>query len=121
MQRISHLEFRELLKQQGVPREHLAFTCPICNTHQSFALLLREGCPEEKLETQLGFSCVGRWNNAGPFVQNGPAKVGCNWTLGGLFQLHQMEVELDGKVHRTFAPASPEQAKDLMAKVLADA
>jgi hypothetical protein len=117
MQRITHDQFKAMLTSQGVPRQHWALTCPICSTVQSFALLEREGVPENNLEGQLGFSCVGRWNGAGQFKPAGPKKVGCNWTLGGLFQLHKMEVELDGQRHPTFVPSTPEQARELMAKL----
>jgi len=31
------------------------------------------------------FSCIGRWKEG----------VGCDWTLGGLFQIHAVEVRLE--------------------------
>jgi hypothetical protein len=38
------------------------------------------------------FSCIGRWKQ----------DVGCDWTLGGLFQIHTLEVLQDGKVTPVF-------------------
>ena len=58
------------LKAQGVPRKHLAFRCPICQTIQSMASLMAAGAgdSEEAVEKYLGFSCVGRFTGAGPFI-----------------------------------------------------
>lgn len=121
MEKITHDEFRARLSAQGMEREHSAFICPMCGTGQSMALLRGAGVPEDKLDTQIGFSCVGRWNNAGPATREGkPAntdKPGCDWTLGGLFRLHQLEVEHAGKSHPMFVIASKEQAEALRAQV----
>lgn len=122
MEKITHDEFRARLSAQGMEREHSAFICPMCGTVQSMALLRSAGVPEAKVDTQIGFSCVGRWNDAGPARDGKPAnadKPGCNWTLGGLFRLHQLEVEHEGKSHPMFVIASKEQAEALRAQVSA--
>jgi hypothetical protein len=117
MRKITVEQFHTELKAQGVSaREHTALKCPACGTVQSIALLLSQGCPAERVETQIGFSCVGRWNDAGPPSRDGKpagAKPGCNWTLGGLFRIHTLEVEMDGKVHPIFEPATADEAQAL--------
>ncbi|QAU22862.1 hypothetical protein EO087_01725 [Dyella sp. M7H15-1] len=59
----------------------------------------------------FGFSCVGRFTGA-PGPRNVPDGNPCDWTLGGLFSLHRLEVVTDdGVVHPCFEPATPEQAQ----------
>jgi len=96
--------------------------CPICGTVQSRAMFRQfSKLTEEEISGQLGFSCIGRQCDAGPFkpdVEPDSERPGCDWTLGGLFQLHKLEVEYpDGKVSPAFEPASPEQALTLKAKL----
>jgi hypothetical protein len=110
-------EFHEALKSQGVKRhEDFAFKCPICSTVQSGASLIAAGAGKtfDEVEPFVGFSCVGRFTNAGPHKKNAPAGKGCDWTLGGFFKLHCLEVVDDeGKHHPRFELASPEQAQSL--------
>jgi hypothetical protein len=116
-------QLHQRLKTQGVAREHLAFKCVTCHTIQSIASLIKAGCPADKAETQIGFSCEGRWSNAGPWPSHaGKAaerskrteKRGCDWTLGGLFRVHKLEViDADGKQQPIFEIADPEEAKAL--------
>ena len=105
MRRISVEEFRAELQAQGVSgMEHGAFKCVACGTVQSMALLSANGVPEAKLQTQIGFSCVGRWTHRTGLPASdkwgGPrtdGKIGCDWTLGGLFQ--QQTADKLGRVH----------------------
>ncbi|WP_298846039.1 VVA0879 family protein [uncultured Salinicola sp.] len=118
MRKIALEEFHAELKGQGVSSpEHAAVKCPACGTVQSKALLRKQGCPEDSIEGQIGFSCVGRWNDAGPPPRKddaAPRRVpGCNWTLGGLFSIHDLEVQKDGVSHPMFEVASPEEARKL--------
>lgn len=117
-------ELHSRFKAQGVStHEHIAFKCVICSTVQSMASLVKAGCPPEKSETQVGFSCEGRWSNAGPYPNEKKRDAksvarrqvrGCDWTLGGLFRLHTLEViDADGKPQPIFEPASPEEAQTL--------
>jgi hypothetical protein len=102
-------EFQTAIKAQGVPIEHVALKCPICKTIQSGTDLIAAGAGNDfdAVEKYLGFSCVGR------FTQS----AGCDWTLGGLFQLHELEVVTpDGKKHPRFELATPEEARDHMNK-----
>lgn len=122
MKQITIPELHALFRAQGVSaREHIAFKCPICETPQSIASLKRAGCPDDKQERQIGFSCEGRWSNAGPWPHKEKKKQaarradtekrGCDWTLGGLFRLHKLEViGDDGKPQPSFEVASPEEA-----------
>ena len=119
MEQISISAVRKKLKEQGVSsRHHYAFKCPTCGTIQSMALLIKEGCNPDKVENYIGFSCVGRFNNAGPPPSKDDKKnrdkIGCNWTLGGLFRLHKMEIiDDEGTAHPHFALATPEEAMEL--------
>jgi hypothetical protein len=110
MKTIPFDEFNALLKAQGVSgRMHYAFKCPMCATVQSGADFVKAGFPE--WETKLGFSCIGRVTGA-PAPRKEPDGKPCNWTLGGLFRMHKLEVTTpDGKVHFTFEPATPEEAQ----------
>lgn len=111
-------EFIAALKSQHVPRHCVAFKCPMCGTVQSATDLIDAGAGADmdEVERYLGFSCVGRWTGAGPHKDGAPSGKGCDWTLGGLFQLHKLEVVTpDGKRHPRFEPASSEEARIHMA------
>jgi len=110
-------ELHALLAAQGVPDVHYAFRCPICKTIQSAADLIAAGAGKNFDEVQrfLGFSCVGRFTDAGPHRKDEPPGRGCNWTLGGLFQLHELEVvSADGKRHPMFEIATRAEAQEHM-------
>lgn len=106
-------DFRAALKAQGMPdRTHYAFKCPACSTVQSAADLIAAGAGSsfDEVEPYLGFSCVGRFTGAGSPRKEADGKP-CNWTLGGLFKVHQLEVVTpDGKQHPHFKPATPTEA-----------
>lgn len=107
-------EFHAALKAQGVgAREHCAFKCPICKTVQSAANWIRAtGRSFEEIEKSLGFSCIGRAINAGPHKNGSKPGKGCDWTLGGFFKLHKLEiVDEAGKHHPMFELATPEEAQ----------
>lgn len=115
-------EFLARLKAQGVPRRHVALRCPACGTVQSMNSLIQVGAgdTEDDVEKYVGFSCIGRWLDAGPadFQKTKPqnGRRGCNWTLGGLLQLHKLEIVTDdGEHHPRFEVASADEAKALMA------
>lgn len=120
MNRIPLAEYHARLKAQGVSaREHAAVKCCMCGTVQSITSVLRAGCPPDRIDTIIGFSCEGRFNNAGPWPndpkkQKARAKRGCDWTLGGLLRLHTLEVDMgNGKTSPAFEPATPEAAQAL--------
>lgn len=107
-------EYHSELRDQAVSgHENLAFVCPMCGTVQSARDLISAGAGKtfDDVERYLGFSCVGRWTGArSPRAK--PDGEPCNWTLGGLFTLHKLEVVTpDGETHPRFEPATPEQAQ----------
>ena len=124
MRQITIPEFHADLKAQGVSaREHAAFKCCICGTVQSMASLKHAGCPDDRIENQIGFSCEGRWSKAGPWPRGDKAqeqrraqtdKRGCDWTLGGLLRIHSLEVlNEEGDAQPIFEPATAEEAQEL--------
>jgi hypothetical protein len=122
MRQITLQEFHAELKAQGMARRSdAAFKCPICGTVQSIVSLLAAGVPEDLVETQVGFSCEGRWTKAGPFKRarhGSPSPRGCDWTLGGLFKLHTLEVIMpDGSVQPVFEISTHDEAMALAAEL----
>jgi len=114
-------EYHAALKAQGTnDRAELVMICPMCGTPQTANDLIRAGAGKtfesagntfEDVEQYLGFSCVGRFTGAGS-PRNKPDGKPCNWTLGGLFQTHKLEVITpDGEHHPRFEVATPEQAQ----------
>ena len=117
MKTISHAEFLDQLQAQDVPIEHAALVCPMCGTVQSSTSLIRAGAGATPAEVQkyIGFSCVGRWTGSLGPAEAKAKGVACNWTLGGLFQMHKLEVIIDGDRMPAFELATPEQAQALQA------
>lgn len=118
MKTMTETELKAELMSQGVDSKlDFAFICPMCGTVQSAKDLISAGAGKdfEAVEPYLGFSCVGRWTGAGSPVENSGKP--CNWTLGGLFQMHKLEVVTDdGLHHPLFELATPEQAQAHAAK-----
>lgn len=114
MKTLTLQEFHAALQAQGVDsREHFAVKCPMCGTVQSAADLIAAGAGTdfEAVEAYLGFSCVGRFTGGGSPRKESDGRP-CDWTLGGLFKLHKLEVVLpDGRAFPTFEPATPEEAQ----------
>lgn len=114
MRTMTLAQFHEACGAQGVSREHLAFKCPICSTVQSATDLIAAGAGTtfDEVEKYLGYSCVGRFTKAGPWQKDEPPGRGCDWTLGGLFQLHRLEVVTpEGKACPVFELATSEEAQ----------
>lgn len=116
MKKLTLDEFQSVLKAQGVEREDYAFKCPMCGTIQSGRMLINAGAGVDfdAMNGVVGFSCVGRFTGkTSPSVEK-DKNSGCNWTLGGLFQMHVLEVITpDGVAHPHFEPATPEEANCL--------
>lgn len=112
---LSYDDFDAELRGQGVSsRWHAAFVCPACGTVQSAQSLIDAGASSEEVGKYLGFSCVGRWTGAPAHRRGDAPGKGCDWTLGGLFKIHKLEVVTpDGVHHPSFEVASPEQAQKL--------
>lgn len=122
MKSMSEKDFVATVKSQGVPREHLAFKCPMCGTIQSAADFIKAGAGKDfdEVSGYLGFSCVGRFLKSGPPRKERDGKP-CNWTLGGLFQMHDLEVVTEsGERHPHFEPATRGEAMVHMADNVMD-
>lgn len=119
MEKITLDEFRARIKAQGVSdRTHAAFKCPMCKTVQSMKSFASAGVDEQTAERYIGFSCVGRVSGAESPRKNPDGKP-CNWTLGGLLRLHEMEViDDEGISHPHFEVATPEEAQALKAAIV---
>jgi hypothetical protein len=119
---VSVEEFHALLRGQGVPMEHIAFKCPMCDTIQSPFDLIKAGAGSDfsGVEYALGYCCVGRWTHRkGPPSVPG-SQVGCDWTLGGLLRTHKLNVvDADGLSHPRFEVCTPEEAVTHMNQNLA--
>jgi len=121
-------EFQARLKSQDVgERQHMAVKCPVCGTVQSMASLVAVGVPAENAEDYIGFSCEGRFSGSGPWpsrMDESEAAAtrrkvrGCDWTLGGLFKIHRLEVVALGKAHPMFEAATKEEACALKAEII---
>ncbi|ULH17432.1 hypothetical protein MF271_19115 (plasmid) [Deinococcus sp. KNUC1210] len=77
-----------------------AFRCPSCGSIQTPAEFVELGCTPEEAVSRATFSCIGRWH---------PTR-GCDWTLGGLLQIHKLEVEAEGQTLRVFEFATLDNA-----------
>lgn len=108
-------QFQTELKAQGVrSHEHFAFRCVMCGTIQSGNDLIAAGAGKtfDDVERFLGFSCVGRWTNAGPHKKDNPPGRGCDWTLGGLLTFSDLVITTpDGEQHARFELATPTEAR----------
>ena len=124
MEKITRQEAIARFKCQGVESHRdYATVCVICGTVQSMTSLVRAGAEKDKVGCFFGFSCEGRFTKAGPWPsptdKSAKAKKrrtvrGCDWTLGGLFTLHKLEViQDDGGERPCFEIATPEQAQQL--------
>jgi len=95
-------EFQSAIASQNVPSKDATYMCPKCGTLQSFNDLRNTGAfrKTEDILKVLAFSCIGRWDKS----------KGCDWTLGGLFQIHELEViDSKGEAHPRFIPISKNQ------------
>lgn len=76
----------------GDDPEKWRFVCAACGHVQTISDFLALGIDRETAYKQVHFSCIGRHTG-----DDGP---GCDWTLGGLFSIHKVEVncpEEEGK------------------------
>lgn len=62
------------------------FVCVKCGNIQSIESMLEHNpnLEEKDLRNSVYFNCEGRLTD----------KIGCDWSLGGLFKIHQTEVKL---------------------------
>lgn len=110
MRKITLEQFKAEMKATGAKRvEDVRFLCPMCRTPQSATDLIAAGAGAtmDDVEKYVAFSCIGRWTGAKP-PRERPDGNPCDWTLGGLFSLHELEVITpDGNSHPRFELAPP--------------
>lgn len=117
MRTLKQDEFLAEAKARFGPKVHdWKFVCPMCGTVQSVQQLLDAvlaiGGKKDEVHGYIGYSCIGRFTrqgDAGIAAKNRGERwdKGCNWTLGGLFQTHELEVIMpDGNKRPTFELAS---------------
>lgn len=114
MQTMTVLELRQAMEAQGVPINHVLFRCPVCHTLQSAEDLIEAGAGTnfDDVEQYLGFACIGRFTGIGAHTLARPIGHGCDFTLGGLLNLRELDVQTeDGQRHPRFMPATPAEAK----------
>ncbi len=86
-------EFIQIAESRFGPNsKNWKFICPKCKTIQSRQDFIDNGIEETIAQNQIGFSCIGRHIK----------EKGCNWTLGGLFQIHTLEIDDNGELHPFF-------------------
>lgn len=118
MKKLTLAEFQAAYKAQADRAEDVVFRCPACKTLQSANDLIRAGAGDsfETVNGYLGFSCIGRFTGA-TSPRRDPDGKPCNWTLGGLFRIHEMEVITpDGTAHPHFELATREEADEHRSK-----
>jgi len=111
-------EYRAALTAQQVPPEFMAVVCPMCGTVQNSLDLINAGVGKDMndVEKYIGFSCIGRWTGGKP-PRRTPDGKPCDWTLGGLFSCHKMEIDHEGKTYPHFEVATPQQAQKHMSEL----
>lgn len=111
-------QYHEQLKAQGVDIKKALMRCPACGTVQCWEDFKKAGVHPPEIESYLGFSCIGRFTKAGDegikkHNQGKRWNKGCNWTLGGLFQIHTLVVVAeDGTKHPRFEVLTKEDAEE---------
>ena len=106
-------EFHAACKAQAPSADQIVMKCPMCGTLQTAKDLIAAGAGDDfdAVERYLGFSCIGRFTGAGS-PRKEPDGDPCNWTLGGLFRTHRLEVITpDGKRHPRFELADLAEAE----------
>ncbi len=79
----------------GPDRKQWKFQCVACG-HEQSVVSIRAAHPEltaDRVDGVVTFSCEGRLATPPRKREKRPDPAkGCDWTLGGLFQIHQLEV-----------------------------
>lgn len=86
----------------------ITFVCPMCAYPQDGLDFVEAGVGRtfRDVETQLGFSCIGRWRGMAT-PREKPDGEPCDWSLEGLFKVHRLELlGPDGKATPIFELAS---------------
>jgi len=76
---------KEAIELYGNDPKQWKFICPVCKTVQTIQDFIDAGVGKETISKTIAFSCIGRFTKT----------KGCDWTLGGLFRLHTLEVKFE--------------------------
>ena len=101
-------EFRDEVERRrlaGTEVGDIKFVCPMCKVPQSANDLRAVEADPNKY---LAFSCIGRFTGA-PSPRKEPDGQPCDWTLGGLFLLHELVVVMPDGYHRPTFEFAPEE------------
>lgn len=112
MKTITIDEFQSACIEQASSNLQLVFKCPMCGCLQMGQDFIDAGAAtsSEQAMGYVGFSCLGRHTGCGA-PRKKPDGKRCNWSLGGLFQLHKLEVVTpDGQSHPHFELATKAEA-----------
>lgn len=105
-------EFQLACIEQAPSGLQTVVKCPMCGCLQMGQDFIDAGAaitPEQAMD-YVGFSCIGRFTGA-QSPRKKPDGKPCNWTLGGLFKMHKMEVVTpDGQSHPHFELATKSDA-----------
>lgn len=113
MKTITIDEFQSACIEQANSNLQLVFKCSMCGCLQMGQDFIDAGAAtsSEQAMGYVGFSCLGRHTGCGA-PRKKPDGKRCNWSLGGLFQLHKLEIVTpDGQSHPHFELASNEAAE----------
>lgn len=108
---------REARKRYGEDAEwkDIWFQCPVCKIKTQGKEWLEFG---KRGESMLAFSCIGRLKETDQNFETGKElqPVGCNYTNGGLFQLHEIEIhdEAENHIHKFFNFAHDPIKEDML-------
>jgi hypothetical protein len=75
----------------GTDKKKWKFKCPVCGNAQSIEDFEKLGMSAKEAADYVYFSCIGRWSKGkiGTMMKKGKP---CDYTLGGLFKLGELEV-----------------------------
>jgi hypothetical protein len=83
----------EAKKRFGDDLKKWQFVCPQCKTVQTIQDFIDADVEKETISRVIAFSCIGRFTE----------DKGCDWTLGGLFRIHKVEIIMEsGENHPAF-------------------
>lgn len=83
-------DFKAKATERFGPETHKwKFKCPHCGEAQSAEDLVAAGVDKADVQKYIGFSCIGRFTK----------ERGCDWTLGGFFKIHELEIVTEDGTH----------------------
>ena len=90
MKKLSFEEWKDkAIELFGKDSKDWRFVCPSCGHIQSVKSVLEHNpsLDPNNIQNWINYNCEGRYNEG----------EGCDWTLGGLFKIHKLEIIYLGK------------------------